>query len=104
MDCLGFSGQVKDLLGVYTLPENMNHSEFKPHAGIVDDYYEIFDNIETVRWQDALLGIACSIILLTMRVSKLIDTHSNKLSLINNFLSVYGEIKILQGNKWTNKI
>ena len=102
MDCLDFSGQVKDLLGVYTLPRNMDHSE--THAGIVDDYYEIFDNIETVRWQDAVLGIACSIILLTMRVSKLNDTHSNKLSLINNFLSVYGEIKILQDNKWTNKI
>ena len=102
MDCLDFSGQVKDLLGVYTLPRNMNHSE--THAGIVDDYYEIFDNIDTVRWQDAVLGIACSIILLTMRVSKLIYTHSNKLSLINNFLSVYGEIKILQGNKWTSKI
>ena len=76
MDCLDFSGQVKDLLGVYTLPGNMDHSE--THAGIVDDYYEIFDNIETVRWQDAVLGIACSIILLTMRVSNLIDTHSSK--------------------------
>ena len=78
INCLDFSGQVKDLLGVYKLPGNMNHSE--THAGIVDDYYEIFDNIETVRWQDAALGIACSIILLTMRVSKLIDTHYNKLS------------------------
>ena len=76
VDCLDFSGQVKDLLGVYVIPGNMNHSE--THAGIVDDYYEIFDNIETVRWQDAVLGIACSIILLTMRVSNLIDTHSNK--------------------------
>ena len=78
MDCLDFSGQVKDLLGVYTLLGNVNH--YETHAGIVDDYYEIFDNIETVRWQDAALGIACSIILLTMRVSKLIDTHYNKLS------------------------
>ena len=51
----------------------MNHSE--THAGIVDDYYEIFDNIETVRWQDAVLGIVCSIILLTMRVSQVIYIH-----------------------------
>ena len=61
------SGQIKGLLGIYTLPENQNHTE--THAGIVDDYYLIFDNIETVRWQDATLGIICAIILLAMRVS-----------------------------------
>ena len=61
------SGQIKGLLGIYTLPENENHTE--THAGVVDDYYVIFDNIETVRWQDATLGIICAIILLAMRVS-----------------------------------
>ena len=61
------SGQIKGLLGIYTLPENQNHTE--THAGVVDDYYLIFDNIETVRWQDATLGIICAIILLAMRVS-----------------------------------
>ena len=62
------SGQIKGLLGIYTLPENKNHSE--THAGVVDDYYVIFDNIETVRWQDATLGIICAIILLAMRVNE----------------------------------
>ena len=61
------SGQIKGLLGIYTLPENKNMTE--THAGVVDDYLQIFANIESVRWQDAVLGIICAVILLAMRVT-----------------------------------
>ena len=60
------SGQIKGLLGIYTLPENKNMTE--THAGVVDDYIHIFANISTVRWQDAVLGLTCAVVLLAMRV------------------------------------
>jgi len=59
------SGQIKGLLGIYTLPENKNMTE--THAGVVDDYIHIFANISTVRWQDAVLGLTCAVVLLAMR-------------------------------------
>jgi len=59
------SGQIKGLLGIYTLPENKNMTE--THAGVVDDYIQIFANISTVRWQDAVLGLTCAVVLLSMR-------------------------------------
>ena len=58
------SGQIKGLFGIY----QKHHSE-ETHAGVVDDYVEIFENIDTVRWQDALLGVICAVTLLAMRVS-----------------------------------
>ena len=57
------SGQIKGLFGIYK-----KHHSNETHAGVVDDYVEIFDNLDTVRWQDAVLGIICAIILLSMRV------------------------------------
>jgi len=59
------SGQIKGLLGIYVLPENKNRTE--THAGVVDDYINIFENIETVRMEDAVLGITCAVVLLAMR-------------------------------------
>jgi len=59
------SGQIKGLLGIYVLPENKNRTE--THAGVVDDYINIFENIETVRMEDAVLGVTCAVILLAMR-------------------------------------
>jgi len=56
------SGQIKGLFGIYK-----KHHSNETHAGVVDDYVEIFDNLDTVRWQDAVLGIICAIILLSMR-------------------------------------
>jgi len=56
------SGQIKGLFGIYK-----KHHSNETHAGVVDDYIEIFENIDTVRWQDALLGIICAVILLVMR-------------------------------------
>ena len=44
------SGQIKGLLGIYVLPENKDRTE--THAGVVDDYINIFENIETVRMKD----------------------------------------------------
>ena len=61
------SGQIKGLLGIYVLPENKDRTE--THAGVVDDYINIFENIETVRMEDAVLGVTCAVILLAMRVS-----------------------------------
>ena len=46
--------------------ENKNMTE--THAGVVDDYIHIFANISTVRWQDAVLGLTCAVVLLAMRV------------------------------------
>ena len=57
------SGQIKGLLGVY-----QKHHWNETHAGVVDDYGEIFANIETVRLNDAVLGVSCAAVLLAMRV------------------------------------
>jgi len=57
------SGQWKSLLGVSIDPHHKSHT----HAGVVDYYIDIFHNISTVRYQDALLGFICCIILLSLR-------------------------------------
>ena len=59
------SGQWKSLLGVNIDPHHKSHT----HAGVVDYYIDIFHNISTVRYQDALLGFICCIILLSLRVN-----------------------------------
>ena len=59
------SGQWKSLLGVTIDADHKSHT----HAGVVDYYIDIFHNISTVRYQDAILGLVCSIILLSLRVS-----------------------------------
>ena len=64
------SGQIKGLFGIYK-----KHHSNETHAGVVDDYVEIFDNLDTVRWQDAVLGIICAVILLAMRVRYLTSPH-----------------------------
>ena len=51
------------MLGVY-----QKHHWNETHAGVVDDYGEIFANIETVRLNDAVLGVSCAAVLLAMRV------------------------------------
>ena len=58
------SGQIKGLLGV-----SSKHPSSPTHAGVVDNYIKIWDNLDTVRWQDASLGISCAAVLLAMRVS-----------------------------------
>ena len=60
------SGQWKGLLGLTVDPHHKSHT----HAGIIDYYIDIFSNIETIRWQDAVLGICCVIVLLSLRVRK----------------------------------
>ena len=59
------SGQWKSLLGVSIDPAHKSHT----HAGVVDYYVDIFHNISTVRPQDAVLGLVCCVILLSLRVS-----------------------------------
>ena len=58
------SGQWKSLLGVSIDPAHKSHT----HAGVVDYYVDIFHNISTVRPQDAVLGLVCCVILLSLRV------------------------------------
>jgi len=57
------SGQWKSLLGLSIDPHHKSHT----HAGVIDYYIDIFSNIGTVRWQDALLGLCCSVLLLSLR-------------------------------------
>jgi hypothetical protein len=45
-------------------------SESETNLGIVDDWADVFNNISTCRYEDAVLGIACTILLLLLRVSK----------------------------------
>jgi sodium-independent sulfate anion transporter 11 len=56
------SGQWRHLLG---LSIDMGHS--KTHAGVVDYYVDIVNNITTTRWQDAVLGLSCTLLLLLLR-------------------------------------
>ena len=56
--------QWKSLLGVTIDPHHKSHT----HAGIVDYYIDIFHNIASVRYQDAVLGLVCCAILLSLRV------------------------------------
>jgi len=55
------SGQVKSLLGLTI--EHKSHT----HFGIVDGWIDVFTYIESIRWQDAVLGLVCSILLLSLR-------------------------------------
>jgi len=57
------SGQWKGLLGLTIDAHHKSHT----HAGVVDYYIDIVHNIHTIRWQDAVLGICCSVILLSLR-------------------------------------
>ena len=52
------------MLGVTIDPHHKSHT----HAGIVDYYIDIFHNIASVRYQDAVLGLVCCAILLSLRV------------------------------------
>ncbi len=55
------SGQVKSLLGLTIANGTETH-------GIIGTYVEVFENIETIRWQDTTLGLVCCVLLLLMRV------------------------------------
>jgi len=57
------SGQIKSLLGIAVSKEHKSHT----HAGIVDYYVDIVNNIHNIKWEDAVLGVICSIILLSLR-------------------------------------
>jgi len=57
------SGQWKSLLGISIDPHHKSHT----HAGVVDYYLDVFHNISTIRYQDALLGFCCCVILLSLR-------------------------------------
>jgi hypothetical protein len=65
------------------------------HMGIVDDWADVFNNISTCRYEDAVLGILCCILLLLLRVSftnkpmwqntpSLFYTRSTVLEFLNN--------------------
>ena len=45
-------------------------SESETDLGIVDDWADVVNNISTCRYEDAVLGIACTILLLLLRVTK----------------------------------
>ncbi|XP_023344261.1 sodium-independent sulfate anion transporter [Eurytemora carolleeae] len=57
------TGQVKALLGIKIDSHHKSHT----HLGIVDPWIDVFTNIETTRYQDAILGIVCAIVLLSLR-------------------------------------
>merc|ERR1719402_169803 len=55
------SGQVKSLFGLTI--EHKSHI----HAGVIPTWADVFTNIESIRWQDTLLGLSCAVILLLLR-------------------------------------
>jgi len=55
------SGQIKGLLGIHV------EEKSETHAGLVDDYIDIFENIKTTKLNDAILGFICAILLLSLR-------------------------------------
>ena len=57
------SGQIKGLFGIHV------EEKSETHAGVVDDYIDIFSNWDTLRWQDTTLGVSCAILLLLLRVT-----------------------------------
>jgi len=60
------SGQLKGLLGLHvakTEEEGASHT----HSKVINYYIDIVNFWETVRWEDALLGVACAIVLLSLR-------------------------------------
>ena len=59
------SGQVKHIFGLSI--EEDNHI-----PGVTGDWVEVFENIETIRYQDTILGLTCCVILLGLRVITLI--------------------------------
>ena len=58
------SGQWSSMLGLTIDNDNKSHT----HAGVTDYYIDIVNNIGTIRWQDAVLGLVCSLVLLSLRV------------------------------------
>jgi len=57
------SGQVKSLLGLSIPSSSKSHL----HLGIIDPWIDVFTNISSSHWPDAVLGISCSILLLLLR-------------------------------------
>jgi len=57
------SGQIKSLIGL----EIDHHEKSELEAGIIDYYIDIVHFIDTCKWEDAVLGISCAIILLLLR-------------------------------------
>jgi len=57
------SGQWKGLLGLTIDKAHKSHT----HAGVIDYYIDIVHNISTLRWQDAVLGVSCCVVLLSLR-------------------------------------
>jgi len=57
------SGQWSSLLGLTIDKDHKSHT----HAGVTDYYIDIVHNIGTIRWQDAVLGLVCSLVLLSLR-------------------------------------
>ena len=55
------SGQVEKLFGLTVT----NKTEI---PGVIGDYVNVFENIDTFRWQDFTLGTICMVLLLLMRV------------------------------------
>merc|ERR1719422_2427018 len=47
------SGQIKGLLGIHV------EEKSETHAGIVDDYIDVFKNIDTISVNDTVLGCVC---------------------------------------------
>ena len=57
------SGQIKGIFGIKI------EEKSETHAGLVDDYIDIFENIDTVKLNDTILGLVCAILLLSLRVN-----------------------------------
>ena len=62
------AGQIDELLGLKKVEKWDNE-------GIIGTMYEIVANIETFRWEDTVLGLSCSIVLLYMRVRQFKGLH-----------------------------
>jgi sodium-independent sulfate anion transporter 11 len=72
------SSQVKDLLGI-RVPKG--HGSKIP--GLVGTWTDVVNNIGTTRYQDAILGIVCCVVLLLMRVSKYKQVQLGSASPVN---------------------
>jgi sodium-independent sulfate anion transporter 11 len=60
------SGQVKGLLGLTMAGKNSSSV-----VGITGTWIDIVNSIETIRYQDSILGVVCIIVLLLLRVQLL---------------------------------
>jgi len=91
------SGQIKGLLGINV------EEKSETHAGVVDDYIDIFSYIQTARVADAVLGLSCAIILLLLRALNRTNwfkpIEGNESSAIQRFMNKLPKNGLLAVNK-----